>query len=74
MDMIMPELDGLDATRLIRIKDQTTPIVALTANATTHDRDSCLQAGMNEFLTKPVSMESLRKLFSRIAADENLSL
>jgi CheY-like chemotaxis protein len=66
MDVIMPELDGLDATRKIREIDKITPIVALTANATTDDRDECFQAGMSEFITKPVSLECLRDVLIRI--------
>jgi CheY-like chemotaxis protein/HPt (histidine-containing phosphotransfer) domain-containing protein len=56
MDMQMPEMDGLDATRRIRAMSlhASTPILALTANAFTDDRQACLDAGMNAMLTKPV--------------------
>jgi len=65
MDMRMPELDGLDATRQWRANetdDRHVPIIALTANATTEDKNTCLAAGMDEFLSKPVNQEQLRDL------------
>ena len=65
MDCQMPELDGFEATRLIREWEQSnsriaTPIVALTAHATSGDREQCLAAGMNEYISKPFSMERLQ--------------
>ena len=65
MDCQMPELDGFEATRLIREWEQSnsrsaTPIVALTAHATPGDREQCLAAGMNEYISKPFSMDHLR--------------
>lgn len=55
MDLKMPVMDGLEATRLIRAKHPDLPIIALTANAFYSDRDSAMEAGCNGFLTKPVS-------------------
>ena len=63
MDMQMPVMDGLAATRAIRQIEgrATTPILAMTANAFTEDRDSCIAAGMNDFMTKPIEQEALFK-------------
>ena len=59
----MPDLDGIAATRRIRAAetgtDARTPIIALTANAFADERDACLAAGMDGFLTKPLDRERL---------------
>jgi len=61
MDMQMPEMDGLQATREIRCMQSAgqLPVLALTANAMDGDRESCLQAGMNGYLSKPFSAAQL---------------
>jgi two-component system sensor histidine kinase/response regulator len=61
MDMQMPEMDGLEATRLIRTVREldSTPIVAMTASAFGADRDACLAAGMNDHIGKPVNPATL---------------
>lgn len=68
MDLQMPELDGLEATRRIRAGEQLwhqVPIVALTANVLDDDRTRCLDAGMNGFLTKPLTVPDLVAMLDR---------
>jgi len=61
MDMLMPEMDGLAATRAIRQLPQggTVPIIAMTANAFEDDKRACRDAGMNDFIAKPINLQAL---------------
>jgi two-component system CheB/CheR fusion protein len=64
MDMQMPELDGMETTKLIRKSsgpNKKTPIIALTANAMPEDKKRCFDAGMDDYLTKPVDFERLQQ-------------
>ncbi|MBE2202648.1 MAG: response regulator [Anaerolinea sp.] len=63
MDVSLPVLDGLEATRRLRTMAdiQHTPVIALTAHALAEDRDNCLAAGCNDFETKPINFTSLIK-------------
>jgi CheY-like chemotaxis protein len=61
MDMAMPVMGGVDATRLLREEGFNLPIVAMTANASDKDRDECAAAGMNGFLSKPVLRDQLAR-------------
>jgi CheY-like chemotaxis protein len=65
MDMRMPGMDGPTATRTLRAEGDVTPIVALTANAFAEDRMTCLDAGMNDHLTKPLEADALRGALAR---------
>ena len=71
MDMQMPVMDGLEATRLIRALEKETGsenrvfIVALTANFISEKREECLLAGMDEFMEKPFQEQTLRAMFSK---------
>lgn len=60
MDVQMPEMDGLEATRLIRTKQYHQPvIISMTANAMQDDREKCMQAGMDGYISKPINLEEL---------------
>jgi len=70
MDCQMPELDGLEATRMIRVQESQAgpkrlPIIALTANAFAQDREACLAAGMDDYLSKPFTLEQLQAVLAR---------
>jgi CheY-like chemotaxis protein len=70
MDCMMPEMDGFEATAIIRdpgsgVLNHRVPIVAMTANAMAGDRDACLKAGMDDYLSKPVKKEDLSMILEK---------
>lgn len=65
MDFKMPEMDGLEATRIIREFNKDIPIIALTANAYDSDREHAYEAGCNEYMSKPIDAVALRLLLNK---------
>jgi CheY-like chemotaxis protein len=78
MDVQMPEMDGLEATRMIRSRQYQQPvIIAMTANVMQGDREACLLAGMDDYISKPVKLEILISVLEKWALkinDKNISV
>ncbi|WP_333847676.1 response regulator [Alistipes finegoldii] len=70
MDVKMPGMDGLEATRRIRAFDPSVPIVAVTAFAYDRDRQKALDAGASEYLSKPLNGERLRQTLRELLSEE----
>ena len=78
MDVNMPDVDGIEATRRIRAAEgereaRRTPIIALTANAFDEDRDACVKAGMDAFLAKPLDRERLEAVLATVRPAASLA-
>ena len=73
MDMQMPDMDGIACTQEIRRRGIRTPIIALTANAQESDRRTCLDAGMDDFLPKPIQARALRDMLRRHTHTVNMA-
>ena len=70
MQIALPVMDGYEATRLIRNTDSKVlnhriPIIAMTANAMQGDREKCLEAGMNDYVSKPISPQALSETLDK---------
>ncbi len=75
MDCQMPEMDGYEATNIIRsensaVRDHNVPIIAMMANAMKGDREKCIEAGMDDYVTKPVDVTELDKAIARNLSNE----
>ena len=67
LDMMMPDMDGYEALRVIRADSQISqvPVVAVTAQAMVGDREKCLEAGANEYVSKPINVDYLLEILNR---------
>ncbi len=72
MDIKMPEMDGLTAAKKIREIDPNVPIIAQTAYAMSEDKNKCLKAGCNDYLTKPINHRLLLSTIDKYLAPEEL--
>jgi CheY-like chemotaxis protein len=77
MDCQMPDMDGFEATRQIRMLRgavSSIPVIAMTANALAGDREKCLEAGMSDYISKPVKTPDLDKMLSKWITGRHSSL
>mgnify|MGYP006425023721 CR=1 FL=1 len=65
MDIMMPGIDGREATRQLRTAGIKLPIIAVTANAMTGEREKCIDAGMTDYLAKPVTFDCLKEMVQK---------
>jgi CheY-like chemotaxis protein len=71
MDIKMPEMNGLDATRAIKKDNATLPIIAQTAFAMPQDEDNCLRAGCDDYLSKPLKIDSILNKINKYIFQHN---
>jgi CheY-like chemotaxis protein len=65
MDLHMPVMDGHDATKKLREKGITSPIIALTANSMKNEQNKCIESGMNDFMLKPISLDVVKSILKK---------
>lgn len=67
MDMMMPDIDGYEATHIIRKNKLVSqiPIIAVTAQAMSHDKEKCLAAGVNDYISKPIDIDVLTSIITK---------
>ena len=65
MDVQIPVMNGCEATRAIRQHELLTPVIALTVHAMTGDEDTCLDARMDDYISKPIQIRALRDVLAR---------
>jgi CheY-like chemotaxis protein len=67
LDMMMPEIDGYQAIQLIRASNRSDiPVIAVTAQAMAGDREKCIEAGANEYVSKPVDLDKLVQMINKL--------
>ncbi|NIM11983.1 MAG: response regulator [Candidatus Aminicenantes bacterium] len=73
MDIQMPEMDGIEATRMLRRQGfHHIPIIAMTAQAMKGDREKCLEAGMDDYISKPIKREIVFEMVKKWAINRRL--
>ncbi len=75
MDMSLPEMDGWEVSRCLKADPEVAdiPIIALTAHAMSGDRKRCIEAGCNDYLSKPVNMKKLSEMIDRYIKDTQMN-
>ncbi|MHC4742875.1 MAG: response regulator, partial [Planctomycetota bacterium] len=73
MDMQMPRMNGYEAAHMLRKHGLSTPIIAMTASVTQKDKEKCLQAGCDDYLSKPIGQDELRNILSKYISAESAS-